>query len=565
MPHHKPAARLIPGIITILFVIAFSGPASANWLGGITFNHPSPSYLPYGEQVVVSIDCKVTEAEGVRVYVLPYSGLNPTPGYGTSGSVIVPFGESTVSRYFTINSGTPTVDRVRVRMNTADNSAQILEFFVRVRYEYGPYGIFNIDLSEVDHSVLANGSDLNVTCDYVTPGPEDVIVFARPYTDGSLSPGYSAGGGVRVPFAGSAAQHFTFNSSDSDVDHIRIYIRNDANTETLFEIFHPVDFSWRTVGITDFAFSVPSPSMVHHSENVHVSFVCENGSGQDVRVWLHPYEDGAFAPNGAFQGSVAIGAGTSAQSRYIGSTSRTRVNQAHLLVTGDNDGTVYVDKLIPVEYLFSPHVVTNITMDPESPALLENDEWLTISYDYQTDEPTGLRVTALPFTRGEANLGYGATGSALHAYPSGSETYGFHLFDWAAEPEVDQIQFQIFNSDFSVILEEYYVDTVHMWGSEGWVTPVPGVLSGASVMLGQNFPNPFNPATTIPVELGATHHVRLAVYDLRGRLVRMVADEMMAAGRHELPFDGSDLASGEYLLRLEGAGPPQTRPMMLVK
>ena len=241
------------------------------------------------------------------------------------------------------------------------------------------------------------------------------------------------------------------------------------------------------------------------------------------------------------------------------------MNQARLFVRGDDGETVYVDKLIPVEYLFSPHVVTNITLNPEPPALLDNSEWLTMSYDYQTDEPTGLRVTALPFTRGEANPGYGSTGSALHAYPSGSETYGFYLPDWAAEPEVDQILFQIFNSDWSVLLEEYYVDTVHMWGSEGWVTPVPGALPGASVLLGQNYPNPFNPATTIPVELGATRHVRLAVYDLRGRLVQVVADEMMGAGRHEIPFDGSDLASGAYFFRLEGAGPGPSRAVRLVK
>ena len=44
-----------------------------------------------------------------------------------------------------------------------------------------------------------------------------------------------------------------------------------------------------------------------------------------------------------------------------------------------------------------------------------------------------------------------------------------------------------------------------------------------------------------------------------------LADEFMGTGRHEIPFDGSDLASGAYYYRLEGGGPVQTRSMMLVK
>ena len=69
----------------------------------------------------------------------------------------------------------------------------------------------------------------------------------------------------------------------------------------------------------------------------------------------------------------------------------------------------------------------------------------------------------------------------------------------------------------------------------------------------------------IPVELTGTRHVRLTVYDLSGRLVQVLADKFMGTGRHEIPFDGSDLASGAYYYRLEGGGPVQTRSMMLVK
>jgi hypothetical protein len=83
--------------------------------------------------------------------------------------------------------------------------------------------------------------------------------------------------------------------------------------------------------------------------------------------------------------------------------------------------------------------------------------------------------------------------------------------------------------------------------------------------LGQNYPNPFNPSTTIPITVQRTGHVLVRVYDLRGRLVRTVADEIMAAGRHELTFNGEGLASGAYICRLDGMGYSDTKRMMLVK
>ncbi|MEO1077722.1 MAG: T9SS type A sorting domain-containing protein, partial [Bacteroidota bacterium] len=62
-------------------------------------------------------------------------------------------------------------------------------------------------------------------------------------------------------------------------------------------------------------------------------------------------------------------------------------------------------------------------------------------------------------------------------------------------------------------------------------------------------PNPFNPTTTIPVVLEAQAVVRVAVYDVLGRQVALLQDGVLAAGRHDLNFDASRLASGVYLVR----------------
>ena len=94
---------------------------------------------------------------------------------------------------------------------------------------------------------------------------------------------------------------------------------------------------------------------------------------------------------------------------------------------------------------------------------------------------------------------------------------------------------------------------------------VVGVLPMAGLGLAQNAPNPFNPSTKISFRLDQDGPVKLEVFNARGQLVRVLADEAMGPGRHEIPFDGTGLPSGPYHYRLEGAGPPRSGSMMLVK
>jgi 3',5'-cyclic AMP phosphodiesterase CpdA len=87
----------------------------------------------------------------------------------------------------------------------------------------------------------------------------------------------------------------------------------------------------------------------------------------------------------------------------------------------------------------------------------------------------------------------------------------------------------------------------------------------ASFHLAQNFPNPFNPTTTIRYELPVTAKVRLAIYNLRGELVRTLVEAEMPAGYHKATFDASGLASGIYFYRLNAGAFTATRKMALTK
>ena len=85
--------------------------------------------------------------------------------------------------------------------------------------------------------------------------------------------------------------------------------------------------------------------------------------------------------------------------------------------------------------------------------------------------------------------------------------------------------------------------------------------------LGNNYPNPFNPTTTIPFSLKKASKVRLTVYDMLGRSVQVIIDEYRSAGTHEVRFSaGLDgLSSGLYMYSLEFDGERITKTMLLLK
>ena len=83
--------------------------------------------------------------------------------------------------------------------------------------------------------------------------------------------------------------------------------------------------------------------------------------------------------------------------------------------------------------------------------------------------------------------------------------------------------------------------------------------------LNQNYPNPFNPTTQISFDLLKKSKVKLSVYNLLGKRIAVLIDEIKNAGPHAVSWDASDLASGVYMYRLEADGFVQTRKMILLQ
>ncbi len=100
------------------------------------------------------------------------------------------------------------------------------------------------------------------------------------------------------------------------------------------------------------------------------------------------------------------------------------------------------------------------------------------------------------------------------------------------------------------------------------VTPVPDL--SLRLILAQNSPNPFNPKTVIRFELAVEMQVKLAIFDLSGRRITTLSEELLPAGSHQRAWAGLDrhglpVSSGVYLYRLEAGGQSIIRSLVLLK
>ena len=84
-------------------------------------------------------------------------------------------------------------------------------------------------------------------------------------------------------------------------------------------------------------------------------------------------------------------------------------------------------------------------------------------------------------------------------------------------------------------------------------------------ILSHPYPNPFNPQVMIPITLAKEAHIQLRIYDIHGRLVISIADDVLPAGKKLFSWDGSQYPSGVYIVRCQAGYVMQTEKIILLK
>ncbi len=123
-------------------------------------------------------------------------------------------------------------------------------------------------------------------------------------------------------------------------------------------------------------------------------------------------------------------------------------------------------------------------------------------------------------------------------------------------------------------LNEYVIESIEFGSAEGVMVHAEIAKNGselpADFALEQNYPNPFNPETQIEFSLPTPSQVELAIYNVLGQQVKVLAAGELPAGTHSLTWNGTDegnraVASGIYLYRLQAGTNVFSRKMMLLK
>ncbi|MCL4547355.1 MAG: T9SS type A sorting domain-containing protein [Bacteroidetes bacterium] len=118
--------------------------------------------------------------------------------------------------------------------------------------------------------------------------------------------------------------------------------------------------------------------------------------------------------------------------------------------------------------------------------------------------------------------------------------------------DLDHLQYRLKQIDFDGKFEYSGIITVKL------ETP-------ANFALLQNFPNPFNPSTIIRFELPKESNVTLKVFNILGEEVATLVNKVMTPGRQEVTFDGSKLASGMYIYRIQAGNFVEVKKLLLLK
>lgn len=135
---------------------------------------------------------------------------------------------------------------------------------------------------------------------------------------------------------------------------------------------------------------------------------------------------------------------------------------------------------------------------------------------------------------------------------------------WVLQTSAETVRgFEMYNSEIGYAYGEagtiYYTNN----GGNVGITQVSNLVTGYK--LSQNYPNPFNPTTKINFSIPKTGLVQLKIYDMLGREVQTLLNEMKTSGEYSINFNGNSLSSGVYFYKLITNEFVATKKMILVK
>jgi hypothetical protein len=155
----------------------------------------------------------------------------------------------------------------------------------------------------------------------------------------------------------------------------------------------------------------------------------------------------------------------------------------------------------------------------------------------------------------------------LNTHITLSKTWALHSVDFPCpiQNNVSDGRLMFWLVPYSRNGDEYWIDRIVLEKIGSASTEPTSAGAPVTYQLQQNFPNPFNPSTTIQYSTPSEGKVVLSVFNVLGEKVSTLVDEEQAEGVHIVHFDAKDMPTGVYFYRLEAGRFRETRKMLLMK
>lgn len=514
-----------------------------------------------GEQVELSFDYSTDQGSGIRIFARPFTNGSLTNSYAASGSPLYT-GSGMGTANFTISSGEITVDEIRFQILNADQSELLKEFWIPVQYHFGDVGVHDFTFSEdqnLGSFLIGEQVDINFEYDASSIG-EGVRIFIRPFTDGGLTPGYSASGSPVFTGTGTQITNFRINSGTNvRVDVLRVTVVNPDQTTTFQTFFIPVNWYWSTVKITDFDYG--ANNFFANGDNFNISYNYETTETNGVRIFPRPITNSNLTPGYGACGSSAYTGSGSTSCNFTINAGNQRVDHIRFRALTPDQTTTLLEFFLPVDLYFGSFRVANLRTCPPSPARLMLDEDVRFYYDLTNRESNSARLFVRPFTEGSLSGGYAASGSPT--YPVGT-TEASDFYTLRAPGYVDQTRLAITNQNQSQDWAAFFYAVDYDFS--GSVTSIEPSLEATQFLSWKLAPNPVREKAIFSISIIKSHQLQIRLVDYHGRIVRNLGQRAAVAG-DQLNFDldvkAWGLSSGIYFLQVQAERYSVVEPLVV--
>ncbi|MDY0082329.1 MAG: phospholipase D-like domain-containing protein [Ignavibacteriaceae bacterium] len=197
--------------------------------------------------------------------------------------------------------------------------------------------------------------------------------------------------------------------------------------------------------------------------------------------------------------------------------------------------------------------------------ILSNNTDTGSQYFYM--QSAGVDIRLKGFTTGLLHHKYAVIDAEPFGY-NASVITGSHNWSSSAENVNDENTLIILDDQVAnFYLQEFAARYYEAGGQDSLVTSVDEESETIPVQFGlyQNYPNPFNPVTSIRFDMPFTQKVELSVYDVLGRKVKELFNNVVNAGQYSVEFNASGLASGVYIYRIKSDSFTDSKKLLLLK